>query len=100
MEEWSITQLHEMMAAGTMSSREIVQFYLERIEQIDQQGPGLNSVLAINPNVLAIAEALDAEQQEDGVRGPLHGIPILLKDNIESSDPLPTTAGSLALAQN
>lgn len=100
MEEWSISQLQELMTSGTMSAKAIIQFYLERIQQIDQNGPNLNSVLAINPDSLTIAEALDTERQASGPRGPLHGIPILLKDNIESSDPLPTTAGSLALAQN
>ena len=100
MEEWTIRQLQEMMRSGAMTAKAIVQFYLDRIQQIDQNGPRLNSVLAINPEALAIAEALDAERQANGPRGPLHGIPILLKDNIETTDPLPTTAGSLALAQN
>ncbi len=100
MEEWSIRQLQEMMSSGTMRAQEIVQFYLDRIQQIDQDSPSLNSVLAINPEALAIAESLDAERQANGPRSALHGIPILLKDNIESVDPLPTTAGSLALAQN
>lgn len=100
MAEWSIPQLQEMMSSGTMTAKQIVQFYLERIQQIDQSGPSLNSVLAVNPDALAIAEALDAERQASGPRGPLHGIPILLKDNIESTDPLPTTAGSVALGQN
>ncbi|MCA9918076.1 MAG: amidase [Anaerolineales bacterium] len=100
MEEWSITQLQEMMHSGTKTAKEIVQLYLDRIQQIDQNGPSLNSVLAVNPEALAIAEALDAERQASGPRGPLHGIPILLKDNIESADPLATTAGSIALNQN
>ncbi len=100
MEEWRISQLQEMMCSGAMTAKALVQFYLDRIEKIDQNGPGLNSVLAINPEALAIAEQLDAERQTSGPRGPLHGIPLLLKDNIETSDPLPTTAGSLALAQN
>lgn len=100
MEEWSITQLQDKMSAGKITAKEAVQFYLDRIEQIDRQDPSLNSVLAINPDALTIAEQLDTERQANGPRGPLHGIPILLKDNIESSDPLPTTAGSLALAEN
>lgn len=100
MEEWNLSQLQEMMSSGAMSSKEIVQFYLDRIQQIDRDGPKLNSVLAINPDALDIAEALDVERQTNGPRGPLHGIPILLKDNIETADRLPTTAGSLALAQN
>ncbi len=100
MEAWSISQLQQMMDSGTMRAKEIVQLYLDRIQQIDQTGPKLNSVLAINPEVLAMAEELDAERKARGPRSPLHGIPILLKDNIETTDPLPTTAGSLALAQN
>lgn len=100
MEEWSITQLQQMMSSGKLTAKKVVQFYLDRIQQIDQDGPQLNSILAVNPNAVAIAEQLDAERQANGPRGPLHGIPILFKDNIETSDPLPTTAGSLALAQN
>ena len=100
MEEWSISQLQEMMGNGRITAKEIVQLYLDRIQQIDQSGPTLNSVLAVNPKALAIAEALDTERQTSGPRRPMHGIPILLKDNIESTDPLPTTTGSLALAQN
>jgi amidase len=100
MEEWSITQLQEMMAAGTINAVTAVQHYLARIEQIDQQGSSLNSILILNPDGLQIAAALDAEREAKGPRSPLHGIPILLKDNIETSDPMPTTAGSLALAQN
>lgn len=100
MDEWSIVQFQEMMTNGSMTAKKAVQFYLDRIEQIDRQGPGLNSILAINPEALAVAEQLDAERQANGPRGALHGIPILLKDNIATRDPLPTTAGSLALAHN
>ncbi|VAW30025.1 Putative secreted amidase SCO6344 [hydrothermal vent metagenome] len=100
MEEWSITQLQEMMSDGRMNGVTAVQHYLTRIQQIDQQNPKLNSVLILNPNALEIAAALDAERAATGPRSPLHGIPILLKDNIETADPMPTTAGSLALAQN
>ncbi|MCP4415874.1 MAG: amidase [Chloroflexi bacterium] len=100
MEEWSIAQLQEMMADGRMNGVAAVQTCLSRIQQIDQQGPRLNSILILNPDALEIAAALDAEREAKGARGPLHGIPILLKDNIETSDPMPTTAGSLALAQN
>ena len=100
MQEWHITQLQDLMRNGKRSAKEIVQFYLDRIEQIDRHGPHLNSVLSLNPDALAAAEALDAERLASGPRSLLHGVPILLKDNIETSDPLPTTAGSLALAQN
>lgn len=100
MDEWSMTQLQEMMAVGKINATKAVKFYLDRIQQIDQEGPTLNSILMLNPDALQIAAELDAEREAQGARGPLHGIPILLKDNIETSDPMPTTAGSLALAQN
>ncbi|HJS80727.1 MAG TPA: amidase family protein, partial [Vitreimonas sp.] len=99
-EEKSITQLQADMASGAVTSEQLVQAYLDRIERIDRSGPTLNSVLALNPNALEQARALDAERAAGRVRGPLHGIPILLKDNIESAGPVPTTAGSLALADN
>lgn len=99
-EEKSIAQLQADMTSGAVTSEQIVQAYLGRIERIDRDGPHLNSVLALNPNALEQARALDAERAAGRVRGPLHGIPILLKDNIESADPMPTTAGSLALADN
>jgi len=98
--EKSIAQLQADMASGAVTSEQLVQAYLDRIERIDRSGPNLNSVLALNPNALEQARALDIERAEGRVRGPLHGIPILLKDNIESADPMPTTAGSLALVDN
>lgn len=88
------------MRAGTLTSEALVRLDLERIEQIDRAGPKLNSVIAINPHALADARALDAERRAGRVRGPLHGIPVLLKDNIESDDGTATTAGSLALKDN
>lgn len=99
-EEKSIAQLQADLSAGVVTSEQLVQAYLDRIEAIDRNGPALNSVLALNPNALEHARALDRERAAGRVRGPLHGIPVLLKDNIESADPMPTTAGSLALAQN
>ncbi|HET9231713.1 MAG TPA: amidase [Vitreimonas sp.] len=99
-EEKSIAQLQADMTSGAVTSEQLVQAYLDRIERIDRSGPNLNSVLALNPDALEQARALDAERAAGRVRGPLHGIPILLKDNIESADPMPTTAGSLALADN
>ncbi len=86
------------MAAGRQSARGLVETYLVRIEAIDRSGPRLNSVLELNPDALAIADALDAERRAQGPRGPLHGIPILLKGNIDTADRMQTTAGSLALA--
>ncbi len=88
------------MAAGTLTSEALVRAYLARIEAIDRAGPKLNSVLALNPHALADARKLDAERKAGKLRGPLHGIPVLLKDNIESADDTATTAGSLALKDN
>jgi amidase len=99
-EEKTAADLAADMAAGRVSSEELVRIYLERIETIDRSGPTLRSVLAVNPRALDDAKALDAERARGAVRGPLHGVPVLVKDNIESADPLPTTAGSLALAEN
>jgi amidase len=96
----SVAELSEEMAAGRLTSERLVGIYLERIETLDHSGPLLLSVLAVNPRALDDARALDAERAGGNLRGPLHGIPVLLKDNIESADPLPTTAGSLALIQN
>jgi len=98
--EKDVATLQRDMAAGRVTSEGLVQAYQERIETIDRSGPSLHSVLALNPNALADARKLDAERRAGHVRGPLHGIPILVKDNIETADPMPTTAGSLALADN
>ena len=81
----------------TLTARGLTENYLARIEAVDRGGPALNSVIELNPDALAIAEALDAERQAGTVRGPLHGIPILIKDNIDTGDRMQTTAGSLAL---
>ncbi|HMQ31730.1 MAG TPA: amidase [Chloroflexaceae bacterium] len=95
--EASIAQLQAAMGAGRLSAREVTRAYLERIDRLDQKGPGVRSVLEVNPEALAIADSLDAERRAGRVRGPLHGIPILLKDNIDTDDRTLTTAGSLAL---
>jgi amidase len=88
------------MKTGTLTSEALVRDYLARIAALDKAGPKLNSVIAINPHALADARKLDAERKAGHVRGPLHGIPVLLKDNIESDDGTATTAGSLALKDN
>jgi amidase len=88
------------MRAGAVTSEALVRLSLDRIAQIDRAGPRLNSVLALNPHALADARRADAERRAGRVRGPLHGVPILLKDNIESADDTATTAGSLALKDN
>jgi amidase len=98
--EKTVAALGADMAAGRITSEALVDLYLQRIETIDHSGPTLRSVLAVNPRARDDARALDAERARGQVRGPLHGIPVLLKDNIESADSLPTTAGSLALAAN
>lgn len=99
-EEKPIAELQADMTSGVVTSEQLVQAYLDRIARMDDAGPGLNAVLSLNPNALADARALDQERAQGRVRGPLHGVPILIKDNIETADPIPTTAGSLALAQN
>src|SRR5262245_29683073 len=98
--EKSVAELQADMAAGRSSALQLVAAYGARIELLDRGGPALNAVLARNPDAAREARQLDAERRAGKLRGPLHGIPILLKDNIESRDPLPTTAGSLALADN
>jgi len=98
--EKSISQLGADMAAGRVTAEGLVKAYLDRIRRLDRAGPKLQSVIALNPAALAEARALDAERHKTGPRGPLHGIPLLLKDNIETQDAMPTTAGSLALKDN
>lgn len=98
--EKSIVELQQDMVKGRTSSAALVRAFTSRIDAIDRRGPQLKSVLALNPQAMEQARQLDLERKEKGPRGPLHGIPILLKDNIESLEPLPTTAGSLALVDN
>ncbi|MGH9873167.1 MAG: amidase [Pyrinomonadaceae bacterium] len=97
LEELTITELQSGMQSGKYNSRQLVKKYLDRIDDIDKDGPRLNSLIEVNPDAMAIAEALDRERKEKGARGPLHGIPILIKDNIDTADRMMTTAGSLAL---
>lgn len=95
--ELTIHDLQEGMKSGSFSSSELTEAYIRRIQSMDQQGPALHHVLEINPDAMEIAEALDRERKEKGSRGPLHGIPVLVKDNIATQDRMNTTAGSLAL---
>jgi amidase len=97
LDEITIGELQEGMKSGKYSARTLAEKYLERIDAIDKRGPAINSVIEMNPDAIAIAEALDKERKEKGPRGPLHGIPILIKDNIDTGDRMMTTAGSLAL---
>lgn len=99
-EEKSLAGLKADLDNGAVTSEELVAAYTKRIQEIDRAGPTLRSVLALNPTAGADARALDAERKAGKVRGPLHGIPILVKDNVDTVDPLPTTAGSLALVDN
>ncbi len=97
MVEHTIRELQAMMSAGVHTSNSLTKLYLERIEQLDKQGPVLNAIIELNPDALSTASALDAERDSGRLRGPLHGIPILLKDNFDTADKMMTTAGSLAL---
>src|SRR6266404_5911382 len=96
-EEATIPRVQELMKSGKASALGLTKRYLARIEEIDRRGPRLNSVLEINPEALSIASALDEERKNKGPRGPLHGIPVLIKDNIDTHDRMTTTAGSQAL---
>jgi amidase len=97
LEENTLEMLQAGMSEGRLSARGITEMYLARIEALDRQGPMLRSVIETNPDALDIAEQLDQERRSGGVRGPLHGIPILVKDNLDTADRMTTTAGSLAL---
>ncbi len=97
LDEKSIQDITQAFERGEYSSEDITRLYLERIEALDHQGPGLHAIIETNPDALQIARELDRERQEKGPRGPLHGIPVVLKDNIDTHDKMTTTAGSLAL---
>jgi amidase len=97
LDEITIADLQAGMKSGKYTARSIAELYLARIDAIDKNGPTINSVIESNPDALTIADALDKERKEKGPRGPLHGIPVLLKDNIDTHDRMSTTAGSLAL---
>ncbi len=100
LEEITMTELQEGMKSGRFTAQSLTDSYLARIDAIDKRGPAINAVIEINPDAQAIAVALDRERKEKGPRGPLHGIPVLIKDNIDTADRMHTTAGSLALAEN
>lgn len=98
--EITIRELQQKMQAGIYTSKQITRLYLDRINAIDKNGPKLNAVIEINPDALAIAEQADRERKAGKVRGPMHGIPILIKDNIDTGDKMMTTAGALAMEGN
>ncbi len=95
--EITIQNLQEKFSSGVYSSEQVTKLYLERIAAVDKSGPGLNSVIELNPDALAIARSMDAERKVGKLRGPLHGVPVLIKDNIDTGDKMQTTAGSLAM---
>jgi amidase len=98
LEEMPVAELQRGMTSGRFTAAGLVKVYQQRINEIDQRGPRLNTIIELNPDALAIASELDRERKAKGPRGPLHGIPILIKDNIDTHDGMMTTAGSLALA--
>ncbi len=97
MEEMTIFEQQEKINSGELTARSLVEFYLERIENLNRQGPAINAVIELNPDALSIAGDLDKEREAGRRSGPLHGIPILIKDNIDTHDHMQTTSGSLAL---
>ena len=98
LEEATLADLEQGYQAGRFNSRSVAEWYLARIQSLDKSGPRVNSVIELNPDALTTADALDRERSAKGSRGPLHGVPILIKDNIDTADRMSTTAGSLALA--
>ena len=98
--EMTIDELQKKMQTGEYTSRSITQLYLARIDAIDKKGPSINAVIEINPDALSIADSMDTERKNGKVRGPMHGIPVLIKDNIDTGDNMMTTAGALALVGN
>lgn len=98
--EVTVKILQQKMESGEFTAEQITQLYLDRIEAIDKNGPKLNAVLEVNPEALSIAKSLDEERSAGNVRGPLHGIPVLIKDNIDTADQMMTTAGALAMMGN
>lgn len=97
LEEITVSELQDAMKRGKFSARSLVEMYSARIEEIDKRGPTINCIIEMNPDARAIADALDQERKEKGPRGPMHGIPVVIKDNIDTADRMMTTAGSLAL---
>ncbi len=100
LKEITILQLQKDMQNGKYTSEKLVSLYLERIQKLDKNGPGLNSVIELNPDALLLARELDKERKSGKVRSSLHGIPVLIKDNIDTADKMATSAGSLALAES
>lgn len=98
--EITVAELQDNMAKGAYTSAQITQLYLDRIATIDKNGPKLNSIIEVNPDALTIAKAMDKQRKDGKIRGPLHGIPVVIKDNIDTADKMMTTAGALAMVGN
>lgn len=98
--ESTIAELHDRMQRGELTSEQLIAWYLQRVDDVDRSGPTLNAIIELNPDALMTARALDEEWQRSGPRGPMHGIPVVLKANIDTADQMHTTAGSMALAQH
>lgn len=98
LEEMTVRELQDGMRSGRFTARSLAEAYLQRIDALDKRGAAINAIIELNPDAISIAESMDAERKEKGPRGPLHGIPVLIKDNIDTADRMHTTAGSLALA--
>src|SRR4051812_36009003 len=95
--ETTIPQIHSAMRSGRLTCHALVDAYLKRIDALDKKGPAINALITLNPNALAVADSLDRRMKTSGMVGPLHCIPMIVKDNFETKD-LPTTAGSASLA--
>jgi amidase len=100
LEEMTIPELQDGMKSGKFTAHSLAEKYLGRIDELDKRGPAVNAIIEINPDALSIADALDQERKAKGPRGPLHGIPVVIKDNIDTADRMMTTAGSLALLRS
>ena len=98
--EMTVAEMQQRMKDGTLTAQKLTQAYLDQIAALDKKGPKINAIIELNPDALSIAEAMDQERKSGKVRGPMHGIPILIKDNINTADKMQTTAGSLALTGN
>src|SRR6202043_3874959 len=97
LEEITVAELQDGMKSGKFTAHLLVEKYSARIDEIDKRGPSINAIIELNPDAFSIADALDRERRSKGPRGPMHGIPVLIKDNIDTADKMMTTAGSLAL---
>src|SRR5271165_5108722 len=95
--EMTVAQLEALMASGKLTSVQLTDYYIDRIIALDQNGPGVNAVIELNPDAIKIARQMDKLRQKGIILGPMHGIPVLLKDNVDTGDEMQTSAGSFAL---